>query len=71
MGEQAISAPAGPPVAPPRHAFADYRRLLEFLRPHWWRMAGNIVCNVIAAALNTFVFTLLIPSRTRCSAKPS
>src|SRR4051812_32073300 len=44
-----------------RRAFADYRRLLEFLRPHWWRMAGNVVSNVIAAALNTFVFTLLMP----------
>jgi subfamily B ATP-binding cassette protein MsbA len=61
MGEPAgISAPGGP-VSPPRRAFADYRRLLEFLRPHWWRMAGNVVCNVVAAALNTFVFTLLMP----------
>src|SRR5581483_2633934 len=37
------------------------RRLLVFLRPHWWRMAGNIVSNVIGAALDGFVFTLLIP----------
>jgi len=44
-----------------KRAFADYRRLLEFLRPHWWRMAGNVAFNVIAAALNTFVFTLLMP----------
>ncbi|MEP6493140.1 MAG: ABC transporter transmembrane domain-containing protein [bacterium] len=38
-----------------------YRRLLVFLRPHWWRMAGNIACNVIGAALDAFVFTLLVP----------
>lgn len=38
-----------------------YRRLLRFLRPHWWRMAGNIVCNVVAAGLDAFSFTLLIP----------
>ncbi|HEV8497988.1 MAG TPA: hypothetical protein VGQ56_14035, partial [Gemmatimonadaceae bacterium] len=44
-----------------KRAFADYRRLLVFLRPHWWRMAGNVISNVIAAALNTFVFTLLMP----------
>jgi len=29
-----------------------YRRLLEFLRPHAWRLAGNVVLNVIAAALD-------------------
>ena len=23
-----------------------YRRLLWFLRPHWWRMAGNILSNI-------------------------
>ena len=38
-----------------------YRRLLDFLRPHWWRMAGNIAANVIAAGLDAFSFTLLIP----------
>jgi subfamily B ATP-binding cassette protein MsbA len=38
-----------------------YRRLLRFLRPHWWRMAGNIASNVIAAGLDAFSFTLLIP----------
>jgi subfamily B ATP-binding cassette protein MsbA len=38
-----------------------YRRLLSFLRPHWWRMAGNVACNVIAAGLDVFSFTLLIP----------
>jgi ATP-binding cassette, subfamily B, bacterial MsbA len=46
---------------PARPRFAEYRRLLVFLRPHWWRMAGNIACNIIAAALDAFVFTLLMP----------
>lgn len=40
---------------------ALYRRLLQFLRPHWWRMAGTIVSSVIAAGLDAFSFTLLIP----------
>ena len=38
-----------------------YRRLLRFLRPHWWRMAGNVVSNIVAAALGAFSYTLLIP----------
>jgi subfamily B ATP-binding cassette protein MsbA len=38
-----------------------YWRLLQFLRPHWWRMAGNILANVVAAGLDAFSFTLLIP----------
>jgi ATP-binding cassette, subfamily B, bacterial MsbA len=38
-----------------------YRRLLPYLRPHWWRMAGNIVCNLIAAFLAAYSYTLLIP----------
>lgn len=38
-----------------------YRRLLVFLRPHWWRMAGNVACSLIAAALDVFSYTLLIP----------
>ena len=41
--------------------FGDYRRLLVFLRPHWWRMAGNVVANVIGAALGAFSYTLLVP----------
>src|SRR4029078_9688304 len=57
-----MSEPVSVSVPPgKKRAFADYRRLLEFLRPHWWRMAGNVGCNVIAAALNTFVFTLVMP----------
>jgi len=38
-----------------------YSRLLEFLRPHWWRMAGTIACNLVAAVLDVFTITLLIP----------
>ncbi len=38
-----------------------YRRLLGFLRPHWWRMAGTIACNLLAAVLDVFTITLLIP----------
>jgi subfamily B ATP-binding cassette protein MsbA len=38
-----------------------YRRLLGFVRPHWWRMAGTIASSVIAAVLDAFSFTLLIP----------
>ena len=38
-----------------------YRRLLAFLRPHAWRMAGTIACNFAAAALDVFSFTLLVP----------
>jgi len=51
------------PDAPPavRARFAEYRRLLVFLRPHWWRMAGNVVANVIGAALGAFSYTLLVP----------
>ncbi len=38
-----------------------YRRLLAFLRPHVWRLGGNVFFNVIAAALDGVAFTLLIP----------
>jgi subfamily B ATP-binding cassette protein MsbA len=38
-----------------------YRRLLRYLRPHSWRMAGTIACNVIAAAFDVFSLTLLVP----------
>jgi len=48
-------------AAPARARFAEYRRLLVFLRPHWWRMAGNVVANVIGAALGAFSYTLLVP----------
>jgi len=38
-----------------------YRRLLRYLRPHSWRMVGTIACNITAAALDVFSFTLLVP----------
>ncbi|GMV08874.1 MAG: antibiotic ABC transporter ATP-binding protein [Gemmatimonadota bacterium] len=38
-----------------------YRRLLVFLRPHGGRMAATIACNIGAALLDVFSFTLLIP----------
>ena len=38
-----------------------YRRLLRYLRPHAWRMTGTIACNIVAAALDVFSFTLLVP----------
>jgi subfamily B ATP-binding cassette protein MsbA len=38
-----------------------YRRLLRYLRPHSWRMVGTISCSVVAAALDVFSFTLLVP----------
>ena len=38
-----------------------YRRLLRYLRPHSWRMAGTIACNIVAAALDVLSFTLLVP----------
>jgi ATP-binding cassette, subfamily B, bacterial MsbA len=37
------------------------RRLLRFLRPHKWRMIGTVSCSIIAAALDAFAFSLLIP----------
>src|SRR5688500_242376 len=47
-----------------------YRRLLPFLRPHRWRMAGTIACNIVAAALDVFSFTLLIPFLDRLFDQP-
>ena len=38
-----------------------YPRLMRVLRPHAWRMAGNIVFNLIAAGLDGYSFALLIP----------
>ncbi len=48
-----------------------YGRLFAFLRPHWWRMTGNILCNVIAAALDAFSFTLLIPFLNELNGQPT
>jgi ATP-binding cassette, subfamily B, bacterial MsbA len=47
-----------------------YRRLLTFLRPHWWRMAGNIVASIVAAVLDAFMFTLLIPFLNQLFQRP-
>ncbi|MBA3673146.1 MAG: hypothetical protein H0W68_14140, partial [Gemmatimonadaceae bacterium] len=38
-----------------------YARLLRYLRPHVAWMAGAIACNVTAAGLDVFSFTLLVP----------
>ncbi|MGH7664066.1 MAG: ABC transporter ATP-binding protein [Gemmatimonadaceae bacterium] len=38
-----------------------YRRLLRFLRPHVWRLAGTIASTVGAAVLDAYAFALLIP----------
>jgi subfamily B ATP-binding cassette protein MsbA len=46
-----------------------YARLLQFLRPHWWRLAGNVFCNIVAAALDGFSFTLLIPFLNKLNGK--
>ncbi|HEX6050871.1 MAG TPA: ABC transporter transmembrane domain-containing protein, partial [Gemmatimonadaceae bacterium] len=47
-----------------------YRRLLAFLRPHRWRMAGTVACNIAAAVLDVFSFTLLIPFLDRLFDQP-
>src|SRR5437764_13341327 len=38
-----------------------YGRLLEFLRPYSWLMVGNVAFSLVAAGLEVFSFTLLIP----------
>ena len=38
-----------------------YPRLVRFLRPHGWRMAGTITFNLMASALDGYAFALLIP----------
>jgi subfamily B ATP-binding cassette protein MsbA len=38
-----------------------YGRLLRFVRPHATRMVGTVACNIGAAILDVFSFTLLIP----------
>jgi subfamily B ATP-binding cassette protein MsbA len=38
-----------------------YRRLLQFVRPHAWRMGATMACNIGVAAMDVFTFTLLIP----------
>lgn len=41
--------------------FSVYRRLLPFLKPHAWRMAGAVVTNISAALLDVFSVALLVP----------
>jgi ATP-binding cassette, subfamily B, bacterial MsbA len=48
-----------------------FGRLLQYLRPHSWRMAGNIVASVVAAVLDAFMFTLLIPFLNALFGQPS
>ena len=48
-----------------------YPRLLGFLRPHWWRMAGTIACNLLAAVLDVFTVTLLIPFLSALFGQPA
>lgn len=38
-----------------------YPRLLRFVRPHAWRLGLTVTTNVLAAVLDVFSFTLLIP----------
>ena len=52
---------SAPPASGPRPRRSLYPRLLGFLKPHWWRMAGTILCNLLAAVLDVFTITLLIP----------
>jgi hypothetical protein len=56
-------------VAADAAAVAVYARLLQFLRPHWWRLAGNVLCSIIAAALDGLSFTLLIPFLNKLDGK--
>ena len=48
-----------------------YPRILGFLRPHWWRMAGTIACNLLAAVLDVFTVTLLIPFLSTLFGQPA
>jgi subfamily B ATP-binding cassette protein MsbA len=48
-----------------------YRRLLAFLRPHGWRMGGNVGFNIVAAALDGLAFTLLIPFLNTLFGRPA
>src|SRR5215208_4769527 len=50
---------ASPPGAVSRASMI--RRLSTYLRPHWWRLTGNIFSSVIAAGLDAFMYTLLMP----------
>jgi subfamily B ATP-binding cassette protein MsbA len=48
-----------------------YGRLLEFLRPYRARMAGTILFSLVAAGLEVFSFTLLVPFLQELWQQPS
>jgi subfamily B ATP-binding cassette protein MsbA len=52
-------------AAPAAGGAAMYRRLLRYVRPYWWLMIGNIGFSLMAAALEVFSFTLLVPFLTQ------
>src|SRR4051812_17891858 len=52
---------APPRALLPAGSVSMYRRLLGFLRPYSWLMIGNVVFSLVAAGLEVFSFTLLIP----------
>jgi subfamily B ATP-binding cassette protein MsbA len=47
------------------------RRLLGFLRPHAWRMAGTVASSIGAAVLDAYAFALLIPFLNALFNEPS
>src|SRR5689334_12297805 len=49
------------PPSPIPHPPSAYKRLLPYLRPHVWRMAITIACNLLAALMDGFAIALLIP----------
>lgn len=49
---------------------SEWRRLSGFLRPYRMRMVGNVVFNIVAAALDVFAFTLLIPFLSQIFGRP-
>ncbi|HEX5581592.1 MAG TPA: ABC transporter transmembrane domain-containing protein [Gemmatimonadaceae bacterium] len=57
--QDAVAANAA--AAPPARRAGLWRRLLPFLRPHTGRMAGTMASNILAAVLDVFSLTLLIP----------
>src|SRR5689334_10892191 len=48
----------------------EWRRLLVFLRPYRMAMVGNVVFNIVGAALDVFAFTLLIPFLSQIFNRP-
>ena len=50
---------------------AMYGRLLSFLRPYGWLMVGNVVFSIVAAGLEVFSFTLIVPFLNQLWGKPA